>query len=153
MTRVIAIAVFGLSVMPTLAGAGGQAAAETPASVWREECSARHVAYPPRLLSAESWKAIMAGLPKHFGVDASVEPAVSHTIEQYLVTNSSLRPSRTGTGAPLRITETPWFVRKHREVPLSAWKRPQVKSPANCSACHTGASADNYSDDGVRIPR
>ncbi len=149
MTRVIVFAVLFLPAVPALAGQSVSA----PSELWREECSACHVAYPPRLLPAESWRAIMAGLPKHFGVDASVEPAVSRTIEQFLVTSGSLKPSRTGAGAPLRITETPWFMRKHREVPQRAWTRPQIKSPANCTACHTGAGADNYSDDSVRIPR
>jgi hypothetical protein len=36
-----------------------------------------------------------------------------------------------------RLTTTPWFQRKHREVPRADWTHAKVKSLANCAACHT----------------
>lgn len=152
MTRWMPVAFLLLSATPALAGAAPQKA---PAStVWREECAACHVAYPPRLLPAASWQAIMAGLSTHFGTNASLEPVVASQIERFLVANAGMRPMRTADGTPsLRITTTPWFARKHEDVPVVAWKRPQIKSPANCTACHAGADADNFSEDAVRIPR
>lgn len=146
MTRWIPVTMFLLSASPALAGAPGQ---KTPASpAWREECSSCHVAYPPRLLPADSWRAVMAGLKTHFGTDASVDAKTSTEIERFLVANAGMRPMRSVDGTPsLRITTTPWFVREHDEVSASAWKRPEVKSPANCTACHAGAEGDNFSDD------
>jgi hypothetical protein len=58
-----------------------------------------------------------------------------------------------GATASLRITDTPWFQRKHRKIADAVWTRPAVKSPANCSACHAGAERGDYDDDTVRIPR
>ena len=56
----------------------------------------------------------------------------------------------TGT---LRITETGWFRHEHDEVPAGIWKRPAVKSAANCAACHTRADAGDFSERNIRIPR
>jgi mono/diheme cytochrome c family protein len=52
-----------------------------------------------------------------------------------------------------RITRSARFLRKHDEVPAGAWKRPAVKSPANCSACHTQAAEGDFNEHAVRIPR
>jgi hypothetical protein len=41
--------------------------------------------------------------------------------------------------APLRITETRWFLHKHDEVPRAPWSRKSVGSAANCTACHPQA--------------
>ena len=48
------------------------------------------------------------------------------------------------TDTPLRITETPWWIRRHREVPASAFTRANVKSKSNCLACHGNGA---YGDD------
>jgi hypothetical protein len=120
----------------------------------REECGSCHVAYPPNLLPAASWKAIMADLPRHFGVDAGAEPPKAREIEQFLTANAGRRDARGPGGKPLlRITETRWFLDEHDEVAPSDWKRPQVKTAANCGACHTGADRGDFSEHGVRIPR
>lgn len=131
----------------------GQAGAPG-AGRWREECASCHVLYPPGMLPAASWKAIMGGLSRHFGTDASVDVPVAREIEQFLVANAGMRPMQSHEGTPvIRITQSPWFLRKHDGIPASVWARPAVKSPGNCTACHTGADADQFSDDGVRIPR
>jgi len=54
---------------------------------------------------------------------------------------------------PLRITETPYWVKKHREIAAADWKNPKVKSKANCAACHQDAEAGTYEDAAMRIPR
>jgi cytochrome c553 len=119
---------------------------------WAKECSACHTAYPPGLLPAESWRKLMSGLDKHFGADASVTPQENQEITAFLVANASNR--WTGAGAPLRITETQWFKRKHsaEEVPAAVWKRAAVKSPANCQACHAGADRADFSERSIKIP-
>ena len=42
---------------------------------WKTECGSCHLAYPPELLPASSWRRIMAGLDRHFGADASLDAA------------------------------------------------------------------------------
>jgi len=119
---------------------------------WQQECSSCHIPYAPGLLPAESWRRVMAGLDKHFGTDASLTPAESAEIADFLVRNGSNRWS--GAATPLRITETSGFLRKHRgdEVPAGAFKRASVKSAANCQACHSGAAKGDFNERGVRIP-
>lgn len=120
---------------------------------WSKECSACHIAYAPGLLPADSWRKLMSGLDKHFGADASLTVQESQDVGAFLVANASNR--WTGTGAPLRITETQWFKSKHnaREVPAAVWNRASVKSPANCQACHAGADKADFSERSIKIPQ
>jgi hypothetical protein len=138
-----------LVVQPTAAvRAGGRLAVPADAT-WKTECGACHLAYPPQLLPARSWQAIMGSLDKHFGTDASLDPKtaarVTSLLEQYA------GPDRGGPAAT-RITDTAWFRRKHREVPAGVWTRAAVKSPANCAACHRAAEHGDYDEHGVRLP-
>jgi hypothetical protein len=55
--------------------------------------------------------------------------------------------------APLRITETRWFVRKHDEVARSTWSRQSVGSAANSAACHQQAKQGRFDEHAVRIPK
>lgn len=55
--------------------------------------------------------------------------------------------------APLRITEVPYFQRKHRKIGPDVVARPAVKTLANCAACHQGAQDWDFDDDRVKIPR
>ena len=120
---------------------------------WQQECSSCHIAYPPSLLPAQSWRKLMAGLDKHFGADASLTPAETQEITDFLVKFASNRWS--GAATPPRITETTGFKRKHSgdEIPAGVWKRPSVKSPSNCQACHTGADKGDFSERNIKIPQ
>lgn len=118
---------------------------------YEQECSSCHVAYPPGLLPAASWKRLMGGLPQHFGTDASLDPATLQAISVWLEANASRRI--TEPPPQDRITRSAWFERKHDEVPADAWRRPAVRSAANCTACHAGAAEGDYSEHRVRIPR
>lgn len=120
---------------------------------FQQECSTCHIAYAPGLLPAESWRKVMAGLDKHFGSDASLDEQDSKEITIFLVNNASNRWS--APTAPLRISETAWFKRKHddHEINPRVWKNPQVKSPANCAACHPRAERGDFNEHDIRIPR
>lgn len=120
---------------------------------WAAECSACHVAYPARYLPAESWRAIMSGLDKHFGSNASLDDATAREITAYLEKNASTRKHAVSGKPVLRITETRWFKSEHREVATRHWKNPKVKSSANCGACHTTADKGDFSEDNVKIPK
>lgn len=123
----------------------------------KNECGSCHVAFPTRLLPAASWQKIMGSLGDHYGTDATIDDAaVAAQITKYLVANAG-DPARAkdvkGAAVPMRITETRWFVREHDEVRADAWKRPSIKSAANCGACHQGAAEGNFSERGIRIPK
>lgn len=120
---------------------------------FQQECSSCHIAYSPGLLPAESWRKMMSGLDKHFGSDASLDAQDNKEITAFLVNNASNRWS--APTAPLRISESIWFKRKHdaHEINPAVWKNPQVKSPANCAACHPGAERGDYNERDIKIPK
>lgn len=120
---------------------------------FKQECTGCHIAYPPGLLPAESWRKMMAGLDKHFGSNASLDPQDNKEITDFLVANASTRWS--GKDAPLRITDTAWFKREHdsEDIPSRVWKNPKVKSASNCGACHTKAEQGDFSEHNVRLPK
>lgn len=115
---------------------------------WR--CAACHMAYPPGMLPASSWQAIMTSLPKHYGSDASLDAASVSKLSAWLMANAapvSARPAQD------RITRAGWFVREHDEIAPSVWQRASIKSAANCMACHAGAEQGDFNEHRVRIPR
>ena len=126
-------------------------------AAFEEECASCHMAYPPQMLDANSWRAVMNGLPKHFGTDASLDEKRRIAITDFLVANAGGRKTgdtRDAQGKPLlRITETARFAKKHREIAAATWQRASIKSPANCTACHAQAAAGDYNERSIRIPK
>jgi nitrate/TMAO reductase-like tetraheme cytochrome c subunit len=95
----------------------------------------------------------MGDLSRHFGTDASVEPAAQKELSAWLAANAGNGRKTRAQPPEDRITRSDWFVREHREVSRAVWSRPSVKSAANCSACHTQADRGDYDEHAVRIPR
>lgn len=127
------------------------------ALVYQSECASCHLAYPPKLLPQRSWQAIMSTLPDHFGDDASLAPAVQADILAYLSGSAGNNNRMFATVAddmtPLRITELPYFTRKHREIPERMLKNnPQLSSLSQCDSCHQGAAKGQFDEDTVVIP-
>ena len=126
-------------------------------AAFEEECASCHMAYPPQMLDANSWRAVMNGLSKHFGSDASIDETRRIAITDFLVAHSGGRKTgdtRDAQGKPLlRITETARFDKKHREIAAATWQRASIKSPANCTACHVQAAAGDYNERSIRIPK
>ncbi len=120
---------------------------------YQQECSACHLAYPPALLPAQSWKRIMSNLGNHYGIDASLDDATVNQISIWLLSNAGGHKAARSAPDQDRITESAWFKRKHDEIDTQIWLRPKIKSPANCAACHTQADRGDFEDDNVRIPR
>ena len=125
--------------------------ADAPAS-YEAECASCHMAYPPALLSQQSWKNVMSGLSKHFGTDASLDPKTQTELTNWLVKNATTRQKYSETAPENRITKTSWFIRKHDEVRVDVWKRASIKSPANCGACHIDAAKGIFSENNIKIP-
>jgi Dihaem cytochrome c len=102
--------------------------------VWQSECGSCHMAFPPALLSKSDWHLMMQGLDKHFGVNASLDTKSSDEITAFLERNAG--SSWGGHSADSqRITETSWFVKRHKSS-IRMFMRGQVKSLADCMACH-----------------
>lgn len=136
-----------------LAAADGRFMTVPVLPLYKQECAACHMAYPPGLLPAASWRRLMSGLEKHFGTDAALEPAQVQQVSAWLQANAGTH--KRVREAPLedRITRSAWFVREHREVEPAVWRRASVKSAAQCTACHAQAEQGRFDEHEVRIPR
>lgn len=133
-------------------------------TLYRSECGTCHYAFPPGFLPARSWNKLMAGLSDHFGENAELDPDTLQTLTEYLVANSADKVQTrrsikfmdslpTNNSTPLRISEVPYFVRKHDEVPARLITgNPKVGSLSNCIACHTRAEAGSFAEREIDIP-
>lgn len=144
-----------LSLGSTLALADGGGRLATDNAKFQQECASCHTPYAPALLPAASWQRLMGKLDKHYGTDASLDAASTREISQWLQANAGTYRRVSEEPPQDRITQSAWFLRKHRpgEVPADVWKRPSVGSPANCGACHANAAKGNFNEHEVRIPR
>ena len=126
-------------------------------AAFQNECGACHLAFPPRLLVAEDWRRVMAGLDRHYGDNAGLDAPTRRAIETYLVGNAG-KPQKLGSSgtaasdeAP-RLTATAWFKRKHHEVPQAYWRHAEVRGPSNCAACHKQAVAGSSREREIVMP-
>lgn len=154
--RSAAFLVFAFAAFPV--AADGPKAPPPQNQTYLKECGACHMAFAPQFLPQRSWGALMDRLNDHFGDDASLPDAKRAEIKDYLLANAAdvapqkearkVNDSIPSSATPLRITETGRWMRKHdaHEVPPSVWSRPQIKSKANCTACHANAAQGIYED-------
>lgn len=151
--------------MKRLMLAAGLALAATPAfadfvrpvtdPVTLQACGECHMTFQPAFLPARSWTRMMDDLAHHFGDNATMAADKAAHVRKVLVDGAAdtgggkvgakvmrrLGPDAT----PLRITETPGFLRKH-QLPASEWAKPGVVTKSNCPACHTQAEKGYYED-------
>jgi cytochrome b len=130
---------------------------------WRDECGSCHLAFHPSLLPARSWTRLMSEQQKHFGADLAFDAPTSAALLAFMTANSSeqkqtepafkIDKSLAPDAAPLRITETPYWVKKHREITSAEWTQPLVKSKSNCAACHSDAEAGTFEDAAMQMPK
>lgn len=120
---------------------------------YQQECGSCHVAFPPGLLPAASWKRLMGGLSQHYGTDASLDAPMTASLSAWLAANAGTYKRVNEEPPQDRISRSAWFQRKHDEVAPATWKLPAVKSAANCAACHTQADQGDFSERRIRIPR
>lgn len=130
---------------------------EMPASAmlpaYQQECASCHMAYPPGMLPAPSWQRLVQGLDRHYGTDASLEPALVRQIGAWLQAHAGTYKRVREAPPQDRISQSAWFERKHREVAPAVWQRASIGSRANCMACHARADQGDFDDDRVRIPK
>lgn len=131
--------------------------------VYKAECGSCHMLYPPGLLPARSWTAMLEGLKDHFGENASLDAETTKRLTIFLSENAADRSDQRRSRkiaqsiardeSPRRFTETYYFKRQHHELGPDIWKRKSVGSPANCVACHGRAEAGIFSEEEIRIPK
>jgi len=130
---------------------------------WRENCTECHFAFHPSLLPARSWQKIFDTQHEHFGDDLDLgEDTLAELLKFHLdnaAEQGATEPARKilyytpRDDTPLRITETLYWKRKHRDIDDTYWKHDSVKSRGNCSACHLDAKQGTYEDSAMRLPR
>lgn len=137
------------------------AANQVTNAVYLETCGACHFAYPPSLMPEASWMKLLETLDDHFGETLDPDGETRSTLTDYLKANCaeksrskcSVRILRsTGSQAPSRITDIPYIINVHHEIPPEVFTRKRVGSFSNCTACHTTAEAGIFNDDYVKIP-
>jgi len=83
---------------------------------YQQECAACHLAYPPALLPRQSWIRLMNNLEHHFGSDASIDIEAVKEVSVWLNDNAGTYKRVRAQPKDDRITESDWFVRKHRKL-------------------------------------
>jgi mono/diheme cytochrome c family protein len=153
LTRALLGAAIGLvTATAAVADSSSRLMPRTVPAAYGQECAACHVAYPPGLLPAKSWQRLMGGLDRHYGTDASLDPATVQQLSTWLQANAGSHRRVSQEPPQDRITRSEWFVRKHDDIAPAVWKLPSVKSAANCAACHTRADQGRFDDDELRMP-
>jgi hypothetical protein len=130
---------------------------------WRAECGSCHLAFHPTLLPARSWRALMDRQDDHFGDALGLDQTTVAEILDFLEKNSAetgmteaaykINRSIPAGQTPLRITETVYWIDKHRTIEEKFWKTPKVGSRGNCGACHLDAERGTFEDAAMRLPR
>jgi len=134
-------------------------AAEHPLFV--NECASCHTLYPPSLLPAASWEKMMADLENHFGDDASLDEADTASIRDYLVAHAAERSTSEASVKILQslknqdmiaVTQTPFWKKVHADIDPARFESPQIKSRANCKACHGDIEQGVIEDAAIALP-
>ncbi len=134
--------------------------------LYEDECASCHFGYQPGLLPKRSWVKLMEPreLENHFGDDATLEEEDRLTLLGYLTANaadSKYNNSRLSKEiareiprglTPIALSQTRYFKHDHDEIPKRFIEQKEVKSIANCAACHTTAQKGYYGERDIVIP-
>jgi hypothetical protein len=145
---IILFASFGLSQTP---GSNKKPSDEVltpsvnPASIYKESCGQCHMPYPSDFLPSGSWEKLMTSTENHFGTPLDLNLQTKNILVEYLTKNGA-ENSKNRTAdkimasldgqTPLRITEVPYILKKHRKATPEILQRKSIGSLANCNACH-----------------
>jgi hypothetical protein len=150
-----------LALLTSPAMAGGPFPPITNEAV-KAECAECHLLYRPQMLPAKSWAVMMGNLADHFGEDASLDPDTLKEVTDYHMAHASdvdqhRRAQKFLAGVdlnnpPMKITDTPRFLKKHHDISDSTFAMKEVGSKARCQKCHTKAIEGNFDEDYVTIP-
>lgn len=144
------LAAFILVLGCNMANAGKEKFSVPDHPKWKKECGSCHIPFPPQLLTKENWQRLMEELGRHFDANAMLDAGDNKELLDFLQRYAS--QSGRNSAPSMRITDTPWFARKHHEISSDTWSDPAVKSRANCAACHINAERGDWSESSIKIP-
>lgn len=131
-------------------------------AAWDSECGSCHLTFHPTLLPVRSWEALLKDQANHFGDDLALDPATLAELREFARRNAAesalteaawkINRSIAAQETPLRITETRYWKRKHRDIADKLWRAPAVRARANCAACHLDAERGTFEDAAMRLP-
>ncbi len=163
---VLAVVLLGLGgafwAVTDLAAKPGLGVPQEPLDpTYADECSACHVAYHPSLLPQKSWSLLMADLSNHFGEDASLDPATTSALTDWLLAHAAesadTKPARVfhtqNPQKPFTLTQTPFWKTTHKNIPEDTFTRPPVYDNGNCQACHSDAASGRFFPGNISIPK
>jgi len=119
---------------------------------YKKACGRCHEVYSPALLPPQSWEKIMTSLDSHFGKQLAFDKKTQQALFRYLLNNAAGRAKYALSSrliqdldnpVPLRITELPYFLQKHKNMTVK---------PGNCSVCHSKALQGSFDKSEVKIP-
>ncbi|MCK9455518.1 cytochrome b/b6 domain-containing protein [Sulfurimonas sp.] len=124
-----------------------------------KECASCHTLYPPHTLPKRSWIALMSDLENHFEDDASLDEEDNKNILDFLLKNSAETSTQEVSVKILNsiknkdiiaITHTDFFKTRHKDISKEVFAHADVKSRANCKACHSDIEKGLIEDDKIK---
>ncbi|XOB62187.1 cytochrome C [Campylobacterota bacterium DY0563] len=101
----------------------------------------------------------MSDLENHFGDDASLDEEDTQNILNFLLENSAEKSTKEVSVKVLNsiknkdiiaITHTSFWKKEHQDIPKEIFKNSEVKSKANCNACHMDIEKGLIEDDKIK---
>ena len=127
-------------------------------TLYKKECGSCHIAYAPYLLPKKAWGSLMGGLENHFGDDASLEEADFERLSAFLKTHSSeayesfFKANLAGENeSEIAISKYKFYEKAHKELPQELFKSSNIKSKANCNACHEDGELGFFGKSGIKF--
>jgi cytochrome b len=154
----LAVALTGAGVLLAAAGAPSPALRFPP--LYQSECGACHAVYHPSLRLGATWKRLMDGLSDHYGEEVILGDEAAAAIAMFLESNGaehfdteiSWRIGRENTES-MRMTDTPYWKRRHRDIPNVLFRWRTVGAKINCDGCHGDAATGEYADQRIGLPK
>ena len=125
---------------------------------YNDLCGSCHFPYQPGLLPGISWEKMMNNLDEHFGQKVKMTDVETRTMRRYLLDNSAghvndeisnqILQSLKYYPAPVRITQTPFFVDKHNQLK----NKVKLQNMGQCDLCHQDAQQGLYKKQKIYIP-
>ncbi len=133
--------------------------------VYATDCGTCHKPYPAYLLTEKSWSRLMDGLNEHFNeriTEHNISTPARSSIRNYLSSHSAEHSTREaafkmsrsiGDNAPISTSKIAFWRETHAAIDPSVYKRPSIKSRANCAACHIDFEFGVLDDNKILIPK
>ncbi|MBF0133449.1 MAG: cytochrome b/b6 domain-containing protein [Magnetococcales bacterium] len=122
---------------------------------WEVACGECHLPFSPSLLPSRSWEALLAGEEDHFGDILALKPETKEALRQSFTGHSAedepteaayqINHSVQKNQTPQRISDTPYWRKKHRNIDVETWKNKDM-GKARCDGCHADAKEGIFDD-------